>query len=72
MQPLTARNALWIALATGFGAILQFYALLRYADRLPDDTVGIVIYVVTCLCFVILAGIYFRNWQRLSRDSKTQ
>ena len=69
MQPLTARNALWIALATGLGAVLQFYALLRYVDRLPGDTVGIVIYAITCVCFLILAGVYFRNWRRMSRNS---
>lgn len=72
MALLTARNALWIALATGLGAILQFYALLRYVDKLPGDTMGIIIYAITCTCFVILAGVYFRIWRRLATHSEEQ
>lgn len=68
MQPLTARNALWIALATGFGAILEFYAVLHYLDVLPGDTLGIAIQSLICICFIVLAGIYFRNWLRLRRS----
>ncbi|MCF7796172.1 MAG: hypothetical protein K9N11_07635 [Lentisphaeria bacterium] len=66
---LTTRNALWITLATGVGAVLQFYALLRYVDRLPGDTVGIIIYAITCLCFLILAGVCFRIWRRLATEN---
>ena len=65
MQSLTARNALWIALATGFGAVLEFFAILHYLDVLPGDTLGIVVQSLVCICVIVLAGIYFRTWLKL-------
>lgn len=36
-------------------AILQTIGLIRYIDRLPDDGVGITLYVVTLLAFIAVS-----------------
>lgn len=36
-------------------AILQVIGLLRYIDRLPDDWIGIALYVISILAFSVLS-----------------
>lgn len=42
----------WAGLIAG---VLQLIGLLRYVDRLPDDWIGIALYVITILAFAALS-----------------
>ena len=45
-------------------AVLSVVGAWRYVTRLPEDTIGIVLYTVTSLCFAI-AGIGFLiTWRK--------
>ena len=45
-------------------AVLSVVSAWRYVTRLPEDTIGIVLYTVTSLCFAI-AGIGFLiTWRK--------
>jgi len=46
------RRVGWFAVVA---AILQTIGLIRYIDRLPDDWVGITLYVVTLLAFIAVS-----------------
>jgi hypothetical protein len=59
-----ARYLLVTAIAATVATILQIYGTLRYVRRLPDDTVGIVIYIVTCILFAVVATVNYIRWSR--------
>ena len=54
----------WAAL---IGAVFLAIGLVRYLNRLPDDWVGITLYVINIVAFLIIGlGDYFqtRKWNR--------
>ena len=57
---LTVRNKK-AAAAIFFLAFLlfQLFAMLRYIERLPDDTLGIALYGITVVGIVVVAVILF-------------
>lgn len=55
------RNLLF-AIAATIACILQLYGTIRYIDRLPDDTVGVVLYIVTCVLFGAVAAGHYVRW----------
>lgn len=43
-------------------AVLQIFGLVRYLDRLPEDWIGIGLYIVTIIAFVIASfGFYAKG-----------
>ncbi len=55
---------LGMAVAATIACILQLNGTIRYVRRLPDDTIGIVIYIVTCVLFAVLATANYIRWER--------
>jgi len=49
-------------------AALQLIGFLRYLDRLPDDLVGLGLYVVTIIALVISALGFYIQWREKSRE----
>jgi hypothetical protein len=45
-------------------AVAQVFSLTRYVSRLPEDTLGIWMHVVTIVLWAIVAVLFFRNWRR--------
>jgi hypothetical protein len=45
-------------------AIVQIYATIRYYGRLPEDYIGIVLYVVNTILFAILSFGFFLQWKK--------
>lgn len=62
------RNLLF-AIAATIACILQLYGTIRYINRLPDDTVGVILYIVTCVLFGAVAAGHFVRW---SADRKRE
>ena len=44
--------------------IFQLYGTIRYYDRLPKDMIGIGIYILSTILFVIVAFGFFINWRK--------
>ena len=45
-------------------AVLSVVGALRYVARLPEDTIGIVLYTVTPVCFAIAAIGFLLTWRK--------
>jgi hypothetical protein len=45
-------------------ALLQIFGLIRYLDRLPQDWLGIGIYIVTIVAFVIASFGFYSKGRR--------
>ena len=43
----------WLA---ALAALLQAIGMIRYINRLPDDWVGITLYVITLLAFIVASA----------------
>ena len=67
MKGSKPKNWLIGAVALAVACVLQVIALLRYVRRLPDDTVGIVIYAVTLVAFALAAIGFFVQWKKEKR-----
>jgi hypothetical protein len=44
--------------------LLQVFGLVRYMDRLPQDWVGIGIYILTIVSFVIVALVFYSRGRK--------
>jgi drug/metabolite transporter (DMT)-like permease len=53
-------------------AILQFVMLLRYVERQPQDRLGIGLFILTTLGFLIAAFMFYRRCQRSEKDGDEQ
>ena len=51
-NPRNLRIFGWIA---AIAAVLQTIGLIRYVNRLPDDWIGITLYVITLLAFIAVS-----------------
>ncbi len=61
---MSAKHALIISISGLIAASLQMIGLIRYVGRLPDDRVGIALYIVTIIAFLLAAIYYFTKWRR--------
>ncbi len=62
---------LWIfAILFSIGFVLQAYGTVRYVSRMPDDWVGIGLYILNTVLFGILAVGFYAGWirQRRAKD----
>jgi len=67
------KRSLTLAVAAAIACVLQIIALTRYVRRLPDDWVGIVLYVVTTVAFALAAFGFFFQWKKgKSRGAQRQ
>jgi len=67
MEKSEAKGWLLGAVAAAIACLLQVVTLLRYVRRLPDDTVGIVIYCVTVVAFALAAIGFLIRWKKEKR-----
>jgi len=45
-------------------ALVQIFGLVRYLDRLPEDWLGIGLYVVTIVALVIASFGFYVKWRQ--------
>jgi uncharacterized membrane protein YhhN len=58
------KKYLALAIAASLACLLQIAGFIRYYQRLPDDTVGIVLYIVSIVAFAIAALGLFIQWRK--------
>jgi hypothetical protein len=56
------RGYLVAALCSGFAFVLQGIGTVRYVSRLPDDGVGIGLYLITTVLFAVTAVGFYSKW----------
>jgi NADH:ubiquinone oxidoreductase subunit K len=68
MSKKTYRGYLIGAVIMLIAAALQLIGFLRYLDRLPDDLVGLGLYIVTIIALVISAFGFYIQWRGKSQE----
>ena len=68
MKPTESKNMLIGAVANAVACLLQIVGLVRYAGRLPDDRVGIGLYVATAIAFALGAFGFYARWKKGKRE----
>jgi hypothetical protein len=54
---------LFAALCSAFAFLLQSIGTVRYVWRLPDDWVGIGLYLTTAVLFAVIAVGFYGKWR---------
>jgi hypothetical protein len=65
MKATNPRGYLIAAVIAVIACTVQIVGLLRYIDRLPEDWVGIGLYIITIVAFALVAfGFYVQSQKR--------
>ena len=70
MEKKKKNYSIVFAIIISIAALLQIYGTIRYIKRMPQDTVGIVIYSIVCALFVILALGNYIKWLKTKNSDK--
>jgi hypothetical protein len=60
------KKSSWLigAILLSICTIFQLYGTIRYYNRLPEDVIGITIYMLSTILFAIVAFGFFINWRK--------
>ena len=64
-----SRRSLVMATAATAATVAQLVGFWRYLDRLPEDRVGLTLYVVTIALFAAAATHFFGRWRDRRRSA---
>jgi len=59
-----SKRSLVMASAALVAVVAQLFAFWRYLDRLPDDRIGLTLYVITIALFASTATLFFTRWRQ--------
>ena len=62
MGKMNPRGALAFAVCLTIAFVLQLIGTVRYIGRLPNDRLGITLYIVTAVLFAVLAVVHYVRW----------
>ena len=72
MKEKGARYLLVLSISMMVACLLQIYGTIRYVRRLPDDTFGVVLYVITSILFAILATVNYIRWTQAKKGGASR
>jgi len=58
-----------MAISASIACILQAIGLYRYINRLPDDWLGIGLFITTLIIFAIAAIGFFMKWRKTKKEA---
>ena len=64
MKNKNGKNLLFFGIITLIAAGLQIFGTVRYIHRMPGDTIGIIIYSVVSVLFILLTIVNFASWRK--------
>ena len=67
MNAPKAKAYLIAAVCSGIAGVFQTIGLARYFGRLPEDVVGIALYIVTIVAFIVGAIGFYVQWKKESQ-----
>jgi ABC-type transport system involved in cytochrome bd biosynthesis fused ATPase/permease subunit len=59
-----SRVTFLVGVLSAVACILQITGLVRYLNRLPDDRLGISLYVITIVAFALVSIEHFHRWKK--------
>lgn len=62
MGEMTPKGVLGFAICLTVALVGQLILILRYIKRLPNDTFGIALFIVTLVIFAVLAVFHYAKW----------
>jgi uncharacterized membrane protein YhhN len=67
VKPSKSRTTFLVGALSGAASLLQITGLARYLRRLPDDRLGIALYIVTIVAFALVSIEHFARWRKERR-----
>ena len=64
MKPRRSRATFLVGVLSGVACLLQITGLMRYLGRLPEDRLGITLYVITIIAFALISIEHFARWRK--------
>jgi hypothetical protein len=64
MKITKPKGLLIAAVCSAIACLLQIIGLVRYIGRLPDDWIGIALYIVTIFAFALGTIGFYIQWQK--------
>lgn len=64
MKRRTSRTTFLVGVLSGVACVLQITGLIRYLGRLPEDRLGITLYVITIVAFALVSIEHFARWRK--------
>ena len=58
------KGFLLVAVLAIVACVFQVVGLVRHLDRLPEDKVGVGLYIATIVAFALVAVGYYAQWRR--------
>lgn len=55
---------LWVSVAAAFAVVLETVGLFRHINRVPEDTIGTVLYIITITAFVLVSIGFYLQYRR--------
>lgn len=65
-----SRITLLVGILSSVACILQITGLMRHLIRLPDDRVGIALYMVTIVAFALVSIEHFARWRKERKQER--
>jgi len=64
MDILKSKGLVIAAIFSVVACLFQIIGLVRYLSRLPDDWIGIALYIVTIVAFLLGAVGFYIQWRK--------
>ena len=65
-----SRTTFLVGVLSAAACLLQITGLVRYLRRLPDDRLGIALYIVTIVAFALVSIEHFSRWRKERQQEK--
>jgi len=70
MDVLKSKGLVIAAIFSVVACLFQIIGLIRYLSRLPDDWIGIALYIVTIVAFLLGAVGFYIQWRKQEHSEK--
>jgi hypothetical protein len=68
MKITKPKGLLIAAVCSAIASLFQIIGLVRYLGRLPDDWIGIALYIVTIVAFALGAIGFYIQWRKQKQE----
>jgi uncharacterized membrane protein YhhN len=67
LKKRSSRTTFLVGVLSAVACLLQITGLIRYLDRLPDDRLGISLYIITIVAFALVSIEHLARWHKERR-----
>ena len=71
MKKMNSKGFMIGAIFSTIACIFQIIAFIRYLNRLPEDVIGIALFILTIIAFAVGAFGFYTQWQKAKKDEQS-